>query len=69
MSGKQYTNFDELPLMLTVTQVHEILGISQAGAYELVRSEGFPAFKIGNRIIIPKENFILWLNRQMEKSI
>ncbi len=55
--------------MLTVTQVHDILGISQAGAYELVRSEGFPAFKVGSRILIPKEKFKQWLDKQTEKSL
>ncbi len=69
MSKKIYTSFDELPLMLTVTQVHDILGISQAGAYELVRSEGFPAFKVGSRILIPKEKFKEWLDKQTEKSL
>ena len=47
MSKKIYTSFDELPLMLTVTQVHDILGISQAGAYELVRSERSEERRVG----------------------
>ena len=50
-------------------RVHDILGISQAGAYELVRSEGFPAFKVGSRILIPKEKFKEWLDKQAEKSL
>ena len=69
MSKKIYTSFDELPLMLTVTQVHDILGISQASAYELVRSEGFPAFKVGSRILIPKEKFKEWLDKQTSESL
>lgn len=40
------------------------LGISRAGAYELVRSEGFPALKIGSRIVVPKEKFIGWIDTQ-----
>ena len=50
-----YKSFDELPLMLNVVQVAAVLGISRAGAYELVHSEGFPALKIGNRIVVPKD--------------
>ena len=47
MNECTYKNYDELPLMLNVVQVAAVLGISRAGAYELVHSEGFPALKIG----------------------
>ena len=49
MNECTYKNFDELPLTLNVVQVAAVLGISRAGAYELVHSEGFPALKIGSR--------------------
>ena len=42
MNECTYKNYDELPLMLNVVQVASVLGISRAGAYELVHSEGFP---------------------------
>ena len=64
MKESTYKSYDELPLMLSVTDVAEVLGISRAGAYELVKTEGFPAFSIGSRIIIPKEEFIAWIKRQ-----
>ena len=54
MNECTYKNYDELPLMLNVVQVAAVLGISRAGAYELVHSEGFPALKIGSRIVVPK---------------
>ena len=57
-----YKNYDELPLMLSVPEVAAVLGISRAGAYELVRSDGFPALKIGRRIVVPKEKFIEWID-------
>ena len=41
--------------MLNVVQVAAVLGISRAGAYELVHGEEFPALKIGSRIVVPKE--------------
>ena len=59
-----YKSYDELPLMLSVPEVAAVLGISRAGAYELVRSDGFPALKIGSRIVVPKEKFIEWVNAQ-----
>ena len=36
MNECAYKNYDELPLMLNVVQVAAVLGISRAGAYELV---------------------------------
>ena len=62
MSKSKYTNYDDLPLMLSVPDVASVLGISRAGAYELVRSDGFPALRIGSRIVVPKERFIDWIN-------
>jgi len=61
MKEAKFKNYDDLPLMLSVPDLTEALGISRAGAYELVRSEGFPALHIGKRILIPKEGFIAWI--------
>ena len=64
MKQTVYKSYDELPLMLSVPEVAAVLGISRAGAYELVRSDCFPALKIGSRIVVPKEKFIEWVNAQ-----
>ena len=62
MNRTKYTNYNDLPLMLSVPNVASVLGISRAGAYELVRSDGFPALRIGSRIVVPKEKLIDWIN-------
>ena len=62
MNECTYKSFDELPLMLNVVQVAAVLGISRAGAYELVHSEGFPTLKIGNRIVVPKDKLREWID-------
>ena len=62
MNKTKYTNCDDLPLMLSVPDVASVLGISRAGAYDLVRSDGFPSLRIGSRIVVPKEKFIGWIN-------
>ena len=64
MKQTTYKNYGELPLMFSVPEVAAVLGISRAGAYELARSAGFPALKIGSRIVVPKEKFIGWIDRQ-----
>ena len=62
MNKTKYINYDDLPLMLSVPDAASVLGISRAGAYELVRSDGFPSLRIGFRIVVPKEKFIDWIN-------
>ena len=69
MDEVRFKSFDDLPLTLTVMEVAEALRISRAGAYDLVRTEGFPALKIGSRIVIPKEKFIEWMNENTGKQV
>ncbi|WP_242832211.1 helix-turn-helix domain-containing protein [Oscillibacter sp. 1-3] len=40
MEKQVYKSYDELPMLLTVSDVAAVLGVSRAGAYELARSEG-----------------------------
>ena len=68
MKEAKFKNYDDLPLMLSVPDLTEALGISRAGAYELVRSEGFPALHIGNRILVPKEELIAWIKDNIGRA-
>jgi len=61
MNEIRFKTYDDLPLMLSAPDLTEVLGISRAGAYELVKSENFPTLHIGNRILIPKEDLIAWI--------
>ena len=63
MKDTKFKSYDDLPLMLSVPDLTAALGISRAGAYELVKSEGFPTLHIGNRILVPKEELIAWIKR------
>ena len=66
MRESKYKSYDDLPLMLSAPEVAEVLGISRAGAYDLVRSAGFPHMKLGNRILVPKDKFIKWIDDNTE---
>ena len=68
MRKTTFKNYEDLPLTLTVPEVSEVLGISRAAAYELVRSRGFPRMRIGTRILVPKDKFIQWIDEQTEVS-
>ena len=64
MKRSVYTNYDELPLFLNAELVAKVLGISISSAYELMYEASFPALRIGNRIVVPKEKFCRWVDRQ-----
>jgi predicted DNA-binding transcriptional regulator AlpA len=50
---------------LQADQVAAVLGISRAGAYNLMRSEGFPTLFIGKRMIVPKDKLIDWMDEHV----
>ena len=58
----------ETKLVLTVPEIAEMLGINIPKAYDLARREDFPAFKLGKRIIIPKDAFLKWLEEQTKTA-
>ena len=60
-----YKNKDEMPMFLTVMDVANLLGISRASAYELVREDNFPKLKlVQGRTIIPRDRLLEWLDEQ-----
>ena len=65
MKRSIYKTKEELPLFLTVLDLANLLGISRASAYELVRQENFPKLKIvQGRTIIPRDRLLEWLDEQ-----
>ena len=62
-----YTSVDQLPLTLCAEHVAMALGISRAGAYTLLHSKGFPTIKIGKRLVVPRDQFIKWMETQVRK--
>ena len=63
MKESTYKTYDELPLFLNAATVSSVLGVSPASAYELMHEKDFPALRIGNRIVVPKEAFIRWVEQ------
>ena len=50
-----------------VHDVAEVLGISKSSAYVLAKEKGFPTLKIGARVVVPREKFIEWINKNISK--
>ena len=63
MKKVTFKSYEELPMMLSVLEMAAALGISRAGAYELARTEDFPALKIGTRVVIPKDKLKEWVDK------
>ena len=60
MKSSVYKSYDELPLFLNAKMVAQVLGVSPSSGYELMHEPGFPVLKVGSRMVVPKEPFILW---------
>ena len=63
-----YTSIDQLPIVLTADQLAQALGISRAGAYQLMHSKGFPTIRIGKRMVVPKEQLLVWLEEKLKEG-
>ena len=60
-----YTSYTQLPLSLNANDIAAVLGISRANAYTLMRAKGFPTIFIGQRMIVPRDKFIEWMDLQI----
>lgn len=61
-SNKQPKDFDQLPLVMDVAELADILKIGINNAYQLVRSESVKSLRIGRQYKIPKQALIEYLN-------
>ena len=65
MRESTFTNYDQLPLFLNANMVAQTLGVSISSAYELMHEKGFPALRIGSRMVVPKDKFCQWVEDQL----
>ena len=66
MITSEYRSYDELPLFLNAKMVAKVLGVSPSSGYELMHEPGFPVLRVGSRMVVPKEQFILWVQEHTE---
>jgi excisionase family DNA binding protein len=57
------TTWDSLPLVLSMDQVRQILGLSRDSTYALARSAGFPAIRVGRRLLVSRDGLRRWLEQ------
>ena len=63
MKESKYKSYDDLPLFLNASLVAQVLGVSPSSGYELMHNPGFPVLRVGNRMVVPKEKFIQWVEQ------
>ena len=67
MKESIYKNYDELPLFLNANMVAGLLGVSPSSAYELMHEKDFPSLRIGNRLLVPRDQFQIWVEGRMHR--
>ena len=67
MKKSIYKSYDELPLLLNVKQLADLLGVSDSSVYELIQEDDFPSLRIGKRIVIPKEELREWITTRTKE--
>lgn len=65
---KVYKDFDEMPVMLSVPEAAEALGISAVSLYKLIRNDNsFPVVVMGRRKSVPKEQLKIWIDTNSKR--
>ena len=58
---KDIRPIEEYPPVLQARHVREILGISEAKAYEVLNSRKCPTIRMGKRMVVIRESFVKFL--------
>lgn len=66
MKGKQVDLREKMAYNAEETAV--ILGVSRPVVYDLIRSEGFPYFKVGRRTLISADGLRKWIAARVESE-
>ena len=67
MKESKYKDYDELPVFLNARMVADLLGVSQSTAYELMHEKSFPTLRVGSRLVVPRDQFIQWMNGKINR--
>ena len=63
-----FRSMDELPSVLSVKELQTFLGISRAGAYQLLHREDFPTLNIASRLLVTKDGLKKWIEQKSLKE-
>lgn len=54
----------DFPIMLTVSEIMQILGVSKRVAYEIMDSKDFPLIRIRRSKRVNRDDFFNWLEQK-----
>ena len=57
-----YQNFDQLPLVLSIRQVSQALGLGRGATYNLVRAGKIRSIRVGHQYRVPKAALMEYLS-------
>lgn len=55
-------------LTLSVPEAAALIGVSPSKMYEIVRIKGFPAIRVGKRVLVNAKKLEGWLDEMTEKG-
>ena len=55
-------------LTLSVPEAADVLGVSTAKMYQIVKIQGFPTVHIGGRILVSAKGLERWIEEQAQKG-
>ena len=55
---------NDLPQLITPHELAETLGISLPFCYKLIRTKGFPSFRVGKKWLISTDKLMTWIDAQ-----
>ena len=58
------TEFQNLPNVVSPKEVQTYFGISRSTTYRIFHDASFPAFHIGNRLLVRRDELLGWLEQQ-----
>ena len=67
--NSMYKSYDDLPSVLSVKELKDFLGISRAGAYQLLHREDFPTLHIASRMLVAKDKLLAWMEQNTDHTI
>ena len=62
-----YKDYEDLPGVLSVKELKEYLGISRAGAYQLLHREDFPTLHVASRLLVAKDKLLIWMEQNTDR--
>lgn len=53
-------------LTFSITEAAKLLGISKSYAYEMAQARKFPVRQVGDRVLVPRKEFLAWFEAGIE---